>query len=326
MSVKKLALLFPGQGSQYVGMGEKLKSFTQGQERLNQVDQVLGFSLSKLMSEGPEEELKLTQNTQPAITCFSYALWDQLKNILKNKNLEVDFVLGHSVGEYAALAAVESITFEDAINAVHARGRYMQEAVPVGAGKMIAILKIPLDEITDICQKVSTPDAPIMPANYNGPDQTVVSGSSQGAENLITWLKENYPSSYRAIELPVSAPFHSSLMAPARLKMEEKLKSFTLSPNKIPYLANIDAEVYPAQTSAGKIVANLVAQVDGPVYWTQSIAKLPDQTLCLEVGPGKVLTGMVKKINPSLHVFNLDQEAYFSNPDGFIEGLLKEFL
>ncbi len=306
--VKSVTLLFPGQGSQYVGMGKNLDH-----DLYDKGNEILGFDLKKLMHEGPEEELKLTHNTQPAILKHSITILNHLLPILQKHNIKIDRVLGHSVGEYAALVAAGVLSPYDAIHAVHLRGKYMQEAVPVGTGKMFAILKVPADIVALACNTVSQPNSEVMPANFNDPSQIVISGESQACIRAVAWLEENYKEAHRAMELNVSAPFHSSLMKPAADQLKAAFAKFKWHENKIPYIANIDATLYAEGTNPEVIINNLYHQAYGPVLWTQSIEKLPSDTLCLEVGPGKVLMGLVRKINKDIKVIPLDKD------DAFIE-------
>ncbi|MGZ3789586.1 MAG: ACP S-malonyltransferase [Bacteriovorax sp.] len=301
--IKSVTLLFPGQGSQYVGMGKNLDHslFDKGNE-------ILGYDLKKLMHEGPEEELKLTHNTQPAILKHSITLLNHLLPLLKKYNVKIDRVLGHSVGEYAALVAAGVLSPYDAIHAVHLRGKYMQEAVPVGQGKMFAILKVPANIVEEACKAASQPGSEVMPANFNDPSQIVISGESEACLRAVNWLSENFKEAYRAMELNVSAPFHSSLMKPAADRLKEAFTRFKWHENQIPYIANINALEYAAGTNPQTIIDNLYHQAYGPVLWTQSIEKLPADTLCIEVGPGKVLMGLVRKINKDIKVVTLDRD------------------
>ncbi len=314
---KSVTLLFPGQGSQYVGMGKDLDHtvFDKGNE-------ILGYDLKKLMHEGPEDELKLTHNTQPAILKHSITLYNHLLPILAKYNVKIDRVLGHSVGEYAALAAAGVLSPYDAIHAVHLRGKFMQEAVPVGRGKMFAVLKVPADIVDRACKAVSLPESEVMPANFNDPTQIVISGESAACERAVAWLAENFKETHRAIELNVSAPFHSSLMKPAADKLREAFTRFKWHENKIPYIANINAIEYPAGTNPEKIIDNLYHQAYGPVLWTQSIEKLAPETLCIEVGPGKILMGLVRKINKDIKVFHLDKEDAFVELEKLLSGAM----
>ncbi len=311
---KSVTLLFPGQGSQYVGMGKNLD-----QSLFEKGNEILGYDLKKLMHEGPEEELKLTHNTQPAILKHSITLFNQLMTVLQKHNVKIDRVLGHSVGEYAALAVAGVLSPYDAIHAVHLRGKYMQEAVPVGMGKMFAILKVPADIVEQACKAASKPGSEVMPANFNDPSQIVISGESEACARAVAWLSENYKEAHRAMELNVSAPFHSSLMKPAADQLKEAFGRFKWNENKIPYIANINAQEYPVGTNPETIIDNLYHQAYGPVLWTQSIEKLPSDTLCIEVGPGKVLMGLVRKINKDIKVITLDRDEALAE----IEELLK---
>jgi len=307
---KSVTLIFPGQGAQYVGMGKALEgepSF----EFLNKANTALDYDLKKMMLEGPEDDLKLTANTQPAILAHSVALFDKLWEILLNKNIKIDRVLGHSVGEYAALVAAKCLSFEDAVKAVNLRGTYMQEAVPAGKGKMIAVMKIPMAKIEEACKAVSQTDNEVMPANFNEPNQTVISGHAEACDRAVKWFEENISEPHRCVELNVSAPFHSSLMKPAAEKLAAHFETIEFKPTFVPYIANIDAVEYAADTPGSIIKENLIKQVDGSVRWTQSIEALPDDTLCIEVGPGRVLMGLLRKINRNIKVVSLDKEGAF---------------
>ncbi len=307
--MKSVTLLFPGQGSQYVGMGEALES--EYASYFQKADDVLGFSLSGLIKDGPEEELMLTKYTQPAIVSYSYALYKKLETLLESKGIKVDRVLGHSVGEYAALAASGALSFEDAVKAVHLRGTYMQDAVPAGLGKMYAMMRTDAESVKKACEAVSVSGCEVQPANYNEPGQTVISGHAEACDKAVAWANENIEGRFRAMELKVSAPFHSTLMAPATEKLEKAFEEFTFNSPKIPYIANIDAKEYGSDTEASKVKLNLLDQVCGSVLWSQSIEKLSDDTICIEVGPGKVLAGLVKKINSNIKVISLDKEGAF---------------
>ena len=312
--VKSVTLIFPGQGSQYVGMGKNLD-----QSLFDKGNEILGYDLKKLMQDGPEEELKLTHNTQPAILKHSITLFNQLMIVLKKHNVVIDRVLGHSVGEYAALVVAGVLSPYDAIHAVHLRGKYMQEAVPVGMGKMFAILKVPAEIVEAACVASSTKGSEVMPANFNDPSQIVISGESAACCRAVTWLAENFKEPHRAMELNVSAPFHSSLMKPAADQLRESFSRFDFLPNKIPYIANINAVEYPAGTSPETIIDNLYHQAYGPVLWTQSISSLPSDTLCIEVGPGKVLMGLIRKINKDIKVITLDRDEALAEIEEYLK-------
>lgn len=301
-----VTLIFPGQGSQYVGMGKNLIEDKDCSEIFNKADEVLGYPISKMCLDGPEELLKLTENTQPAIITHSVALFTKLKKVLDAKNIKIDRVLGHSVGEYAALVAAGSLDFESAVKAVHFRGKYMQEAVPNGKGAMYAILRVPADIIEAACDFASNESEKVMPANFNEPGQIVISGDFQACERAVKWLKDNYQGKQMAIPLKVSAPFHSKLMEPAETKLAQFLDTIEFSSNKVPYIANVDAKEYFAETDKETIKENLIKQVCASVLWSQSILTLPNDTIFIEVGPGKVLSGLNKKINTSFKTFTLD--------------------
>lgn len=313
-----VTLLFPGQGAQYVGMGKSLMDFSESKQVFDKADSALGFKISELCFNGPAEDLKQTENTQPAIVTHSIALFEKLKVILNEKNISIDRVLGHSVGEYSALVAAGSISLEDAVKAVKNRGKFMQEATPNGVGKMFAILRVPSEIVEKACEESSIEDNKVMAANFNEPTQTVISGHAEACERAVKWIEENFEGRSRAMELQVSAPFHSSLMQPAEQKLNTFFDSISINDNEIPYVANINTEEYPKGT-AGKVVKeNLVKQVCGSVLWSQSISKLSEKDIFIEVGPGKVLTGLNKKINKEFKTYALDSDAGF-------EGLM-EFL
>lgn len=307
---RSVTLLFPGQGAQYVGMGKNLEG-TQGFEVFQKADQTLDLPLSRYMFEGPEAELTSTAHTQPAILNHSIAHFINLKKFLDNKEIKIQAVLGHSVGEYAALVAAGVLDLAQATKAVHLRGSFMQEAVPAGQGKMFAVLKVPAETVEKACRESSNDEGQVMPANFNEPNQIVISGESKACERALAWLEKNHEGAFRQVELNVSAPFHSSLMDPAAKKLAAELDKLDFKPNQIPYYANIDAKLYPVQTDPTQIKQNLVSQVAGSVQWTQSFQQLPDDSLCLEVGPGRVLMGLARKINRNIKVLSLDKEGAY---------------
>ena len=315
--MKSVTLLFPGQGSQYVGMGKSLINDNDCSHIFATANEVLDFNLTELCQNGPEEELKLTKNTQPAIVTHSIALFTKLKKFLDEKNIKIDQVLGHSVGEYSALVACGALQFSDAVKAVNLRGKYMQEAVPVGAGKMYAILRVPSEIVVKACESVSTDTEQVMCANFNDPTQILISGHAKACDDAVEWLKNNYEGKQMAKELPVSAPFHSSLMKPAEVKLAEFLSGLEFKNNEVNYIANIDAKSY--STNGETIRENLIKQVCGSVLWTQSIEQLSDNTICIEVGPGKVLTGLNKRINKELKTYSLDSESGFAGLEEFLQ-------
>lgn len=304
----KVTVVFPGQGTQYVGMGKVFSDFA----HFEKANTATGYDLKKMMLEGPADDLKLTENTQPAIVAHSLMLFDKLLPLLKQKNITIERVLGHSVGEYAALAAAGAMTFEEAVKAVHFRGKYMQEAAPQGKGTMYAILKQDEETIRNACEAASTSEEKVSPANFNEPSQIVISGDKFACERAIRLMEEKTGARVKAIELQVSAPFHCALMKPAELKLKPVLDQIKFQPLKYNYIANIDANEYHTDTNPETIKENLLKQVCGSVLWTHSIQKLPENSLIIECGPGKVLSGLIKKINPNLKVVSLDTETGFS--------------
>lgn len=303
--MKNVTVVFPGQGSQYVGMGNK----SDLEKWFDKSVTTLGYDLKNLSFNGPEEELKLTQNTQPAIVTHSIALFEKLSHFLADKKVTIDKVLGHSVGEYAALVAAGSLAFEDAVKAVHLRGKFMQEAVKVGEGKMYAILRAPEQLVNEVCKQVSTSDCMVMPANYNEPSQIVISGHAKACDEAVKIFETNEEHRIRCVELPVSAPFHCLLMKPAADILSSHLDTITFNKLNIPYIANIDAKEYDIDTDPNKIRSNLVEQVCGSVLWTQSFENFSDDSIIIECGPGQVLKGLLRRINKNFKVIAMDSDA-----------------
>ena len=304
----KVTIVFPGQGTQYVGMGKIFSDFA----FFARANTATGYDLKKLMLEGPAEDLKLTKNTQPAIVAHSLMLFDKLKDLLSKKNIQIQRVLGHSVGEYSALAAAGVMSFEEAVRAVHFRGKYMQEAVPEGKGAMYAILKQDEATIIEACEAASNSEEKVSPANFNEPAQIVISGDKFACERAIRLMEEKTCARVKAIELQVSAPFHCALMKTAELKLKNVLDEINFHKPQYHYIANIDGKEYSTETDPEIIKENLLKQVCGSVLWTHSIQSLPSDTTIIECGPGKVLAGLIKKINPNLKVLSLDTETGFS--------------
>jgi len=306
--ITEVTLLFPGQGSQYVKMGTHLLEKEESQHILKTADNILEYSLSSLMTQGPEEKLTLTQNTQPAILTHSIMIFTEVKKFLEKNNIKISKVLGHSVGEYGALVAAGAISFEQALLSVHHRGKFMQEAVNPGVGKMIAILKVPEKIIQTGCEFISNDMEQVMPANINGPSQIVVSGHANACDRLILWLQEHVEDPHRCVELNVSAPFHSSLMKSAEKKLAHYFSDVNFLSNRIPYIANVDATEYPLSTNPKVIMNNLIGQVSSSVLWNQSFSTLTEGTTCLEIGPGKTLMGLGRSINKKIKIIPTDVE------------------
>ena len=284
------ALLFPGQGSQRVGMGRDLAlKFDVAKRTYDEADAVLGFSLSAMCFEGPEDQLTLTKHTQPAILTTSIAVF----RVLRDRGLHFDVVAGHSLGEWTALVAAGAIGLEDAVRLTHLRGTFMQDAVPVGQGAMAALMGLDLDKTRAVCEKASQPGEPVEPANLNGGGQIVISGHTAAVDRAITEAKA--AGAKRAVKLSVSAPFHCSLMAPARERLAEAMASLNIKPPIVPVVANVTAE--PTQDPA-RIKELLIQQVTSPVRWEESIQAIAKMgvTRAYELGSGAVLKGLVKRI------------------------------
>jgi len=301
--MSRVAFVFPGQGSQYAGMGKELaESFPAAREVFEEADRALGFSISQLCFSGPEEALKLTENTQPALLTASVAAY----RVLEQKGVRPDYVAGHSLGEYSALVAAGALKFADAVRLVRKRGQYMQEAVPSGEGAMAAILGMRPGQVAEICRKAA--DGKVMPANLNSPEQTVISGYASAVKSAVE--QASAAGAKRAVMLPVSAPFHSELMRPAQERLQEDLRATEFSSLKIPLVTNVDASVI---TSGAEAREALIRQVTLPVLWEESIRELIEQgtTTFVEVGPGRVLSGLLRQIDRSVHSLNVEDAKSF---------------
>ncbi len=289
------AILFPGQGSQVVGMGSEFyNNFSSVKEIFNSADEKLKFKLSKIILEGPEDQLKLTQNTQPAILTVSYAIFKILKEEFNYNFENTKYFAGHSLGEYSALLCAGSLSFEDALYLLFERGKSMQEAVPVGKGGMLAVLGSENEEIEDCIKKIKSKGVCEI-ANDNAPGQIIVSGNIELIQELQNILKENKK---KSIMLPVSAPFHCSLMNAAATNMKSKIENVNFTKPNYEIITNVSAS--PTNDPV-KIKKLLVEQIYSKVRWRESILYMSNQNITeyLEIGPGKVLTGLVKRILPS---------------------------
>jgi [acyl-carrier-protein] S-malonyltransferase len=298
-----IAFLFPGQGSQQVGMGKDLADNNPAaREVFEEADTALGFPLSELCFNGPAEQLQLTENTQPAILTVSIAA---LRALEAEGFPKPDFVAGHSLGEYSALVAAGSLSLTDAVKTVRARGRYMQEAVPVGAGAMAAILGAELEVVINACKEAAQGQV-CSAANINSPNQVVIAGDTAAIDRAIELLQER--GAKRAFKLKVSAPFHCALMQPAQERLAVQLKGITFEKLSTPLVTNVDAK---AITLGDQARDALVRQVSQPVRWLESVEFLISQGVqsLIEIGPGKVLSGLARQIDRNLRCVNVEDEA-----------------
>lgn len=305
--MSKTAYIFPGQGSQSVGMGKDLfDNFQSARKVFEEADDALGFSLSKMCFEGTTEDLALTANTQPAILTCSIAAFRAMES---EDFAQPDYVAGHSLGEYSALVAANAISFKDAVQTVRKRGTYMQEAVPVGIGAMAAILGADLETIENVCAEVAGGQI-CSPANINSPNQIVIAGNAESVDRACELLKER--GAKRAIKLNVSAPFHCALMMPAQEKLNADLLKLEYSNLRFPIIENVSAEL---NSSGQRVCDALTQQVSNPVRWLQSVEKLVNLGVetFIEVGAGKILCGLVKQINRDVRCFNVENLESLKN-------------
>lgn len=287
----KLALLFPGQGAQVVGMGKEMaEQYPAAAEVFKRADEALGFSLSEIIWNGPDDTLRLTYYTQPAILTTSIAFLE----VLKAEGFTPAATAGHSLGEYSALVAAGAMKFEDAVRVVHARGKFMDEAVPAGLGAMSAVMGVDREQLAEICREVSKTHGPVELANVNSPGQVVISGKAEAVEEAGRVLKENKG---KVTPLVVSGPFHSTLMQPAADKLADVLQTIEIQDAAVPVIANVTAQ--PVQ-SAAEIRDALTRQVSSSVLWEDSVLTMRGDLgieTFVEIGPGKVLTGLLKRID-----------------------------
>jgi len=305
-SNSSIAFLFPGQGSQAVGMGKELSdSYEVARRTFEEADEALGYKLSDLCFAGPEEKLKLTEITQPAILTASVAAWRVLQEKGLTPDFVADYVAGHSLGEYSAHVAAGTLTFADAVRTVRNRGQYMQEAVPVGVGAMAAILGMALDKVSQITKDAAQGQV-CQPANINSPEQIVISGHAGAVERAIKLAHAR--GAKKAVHLPVSAPFHCSLMQPAQDRLAEDLRQLSFQNPSCAVVSNVDAALV---TSAQAAREALIRQVTGTVRWAPSLRLLIDKgvSLFIEVGPGKVLWGLMRQIDRSKTCMTVGDEA-----------------
>jgi len=294
-----IAFIFPGQGSQVVGMGRALaEAFPVCREAFEEADRALGEPLSRLCFEGPEDRLRLTENTQPAILAVSVAAY----RLLASRGLEPAFMAGHSLGEYSAHVAAGTIAYEDALSIVRRRGRYMQEAVPVGQGAMAAVLGLDAAGVAAACEEAAEGDI-VSPANLNAPGQVVIAGSREAVARASDRARAR--GAKRVVPLPVSAPFHCALMKPAEDRLAPELRALAVRAPRVPVVANVDAE--PKRDERAAIEA-LVRQVSAPVRWEDVVRRLASEGVnaYVEVGPGTVLSGLVRKIHREAMVASVE--------------------
>lgn len=312
-AAKSIAFLFPGQGSQQVGMGRELaQRYPVARQTFEEADAALGYALSALCWEGPEEKLKMTETTQPAILTASVAAW----RVLAERGVVPAFVAGHSLGEYSAHVAAGTLTFADSVRTVRNRGRYMQEAVPAGEGAMAAILGMPFEGVQQVCTDAAQGDV-VEPANINSPEQIVISGSKAAVERAAELARQR--GAKRAILLPVSAPFHCSLMRPAQDRLAADLRALAFSDPRVPVVNNVDAVLTTAAEPARDA---LIRQVTGAVQWVRSMQELIAQGAgaFVEVGPGKVLCGLMRQIDRGQTCLNVEDEASLGKVLASLEG------
>jgi [acyl-carrier-protein] S-malonyltransferase len=310
--MKGTGFIFPGQGSQSIGMGKAFfDNFSVAKQVFQEADDSLHFALSALCFQGPEDALKLTENTQPAILTTSVAA---LRVLQGETGLEAELAAGHSLGEYSALVAAGALAFPDAVKIVRLRGKFMQEAVPVGEGAMAAVLGLDRKEVEALCEEASAGEV-LSPANFNCPGQIAIAGHSKAVQRAIEKVKEM---GKKAVLLPVSAPFHSPLMKAAGARLEKELERISVHDLMTPVITNVEAQI---NTSKERVKGLLVAQVSSPVRWEESMRAMIDHGIerVLEIGPGKVLSGLMKRIDGKIKMGNVEDMESLRKVDSFMK-------
>ena len=301
MTHNHLAVVFPGQGSQFVGMGRELfDEFEEARRVFDEAESILGFDIARLCFEGPADELDLTVNTQISVLTLGIAAFRVFEGAIGIKPV---VMAGHSLGEYAALTAAGAIAYADVLPLVHARAHYQQEAVPLGRGCMAAIIGMNTRDIEEVCRYISGTGQTVEPANFNGPGQTVISGTTEGVEAAMTLAKDR--GARRAVKLPISVPCHCGLLENAARRLEETLATVALHDCSIPVIPNYDPEIVHSRVTTRDL---LVRQLYHPVKWQQTVEKMIGMGIdtIIEVGPKKTLTALIKRTAPEIRLLNID--------------------